>query len=743
MRSFTPPRTIAIAVAVVQIHYCLSLTTFRTVTGAMRETDAAHDPCFISTSGALEDDANASLDEDNHNGVSILGDISMLSVETAQPAGEELQTGLTLPSGFASFLMSDEDAGMSSDGGVPLEGIALLSETLSGGAAIIDVVGIQETNTTTAGNIALSDVDMDHFSDNEADEVEGETHIVPPPWTIGDDGVFAFGHAEDTPAPETGVDDVLQDLYDELDDIDELTAPHIAAAFHIHGDTQNNLSLLGFLYHWSLNNTVATTKKPSPTLAAFHDFRSRKATTVHKTDLRGDKCDFQGINWKRLGVRRQEARKLRNGSYQNYRNLTRRGYSDSDLLSNSRIDNDGENFFKFRLMDFNHKINLAHFQLRNLVACTSKNNVFYAGESRVYQMNPIYRQKFTRMDLTEPEVQSSHGLPWSSVQISTIAADHGILIAGGFHGEYGMMSLNQPDAKHVEGLVVDHPNCITNHMQVQISRQSGLPEAVIASNDHGLRALDCTSNKFVKEHSYEQAINCSAQSPDFRLRVLVGDTCDVIISNADTGEVLQRLDGHDDYGFACAWADNGWHVATGNQDKLVKIWDARMWTRSDGKGKPLTTISSTMAGVRSLKYSPLGSGKRVLLAAEPADILSVIDAETYTSKQTLDLFGEIAGADFSPDGQEIYVGVHDDLKGGIMEFEKCGHGRTFEHRRLFQRRQDNSARTGSEDEEIDMLDTAGLDWKQNPEDTIRRPNKIRTATHRRRRAARLGDMDPY
>jgi len=402
------------------------------------------------------------------------------------------------------------------------------------------------------------------------------------------------------------------------------------------------------------------------------------------------------------------------------------------------LDN-SENYFKFRRMDFKHKINLAHFQLRNLLACTSRNNVFYAGESRVYQTNPVYGQKGVRMNLTNPEVQPTQSPPWTGIQISTLAADHNILLAGGFCGEYALVALDRPGAKHTEGLILDDQNSITNHIQIQLNRHSGLPQAAIASNDCGMRILDCTTNMFVGHHKFDHAINCSALSPDHRLRALVGDTRNVMICNAETGEILQELDGHVDYGFACAWADNGWHVATGNQDKLVKIWDARMWTDSFGTGKPIQTISAMSAGVRSLKFSPLGSGKRVLVAAEPADIVSVIDAESYVSKQTLDFYGEIAGVDFSPDGQELFVGIHDSLRGGIMEFEKCGFGQLYGHEDAYHechREPDNI------DEDSDDM-YSGLDWKATMDEVVADPRSKRSATHRRRKPAHLGDMDPF
>ena len=73
-------------------------------------------------------------------------------------------------------------------------------------------------------------------------------------------------------------------------------------------------------------------------------------------------------------------------------------------------------------------------------------------------------------------------------------------------------------------------------------------------------------------------------------------------------------------------------AATGFQDKSIKIWDARRWTNSRGVATPVCTLRSEMAGVRALKFSPVGSGKRVLVAAEEADFVNIIDAQTFQAK---------------------------------------------------------------------------------------------------------------
>lgn len=324
-----------------------------------------------------------------------------------------------------------------------------------------------------------------------------------------------------------------------------------------------------------------------------------------------------------------------------------------------------DNYFGFRQLDFRHKVVISHFQLRNLITCPSQGSVIYAATTKALHYNPIIDSTPTElMDLKMSRALSLHAVS-HGYQISTLTSGHDIVVAGGYEGQYALTSTRAPrDSKHIEGVITEQPNDITNHAQVHLSRSSS-PLVTFASNDSGIRTLDVTTNKFISEHMYDYAINCTAISPDRRLRVMVGDNRKVMICNSDTGGVLQELDGHLDYGFACDWSENGWTVATGNQDMQVNIWDARYWSR------PVISIAAGMAGVRKLKFSPLGSGRPILVAAEPADYINIINAETFDSKQTLSFFGEIGGFDFTNMGQELIVANCDKARGGIFAFERC------------------------------------------------------------------------
>lgn len=259
--------------------------------------------------------------------------------------------------------------------------------------------------------------------------------------------------------------------------------------------------------------------------------------------------------------------------------------------------------------------------------------------------------------------------------ISTLDAGCGLLMSGTFGGDYFLQSLSNEDRRNYsEGQISTNISGITNHIKIYKPRRSDSPAAAIASNDNRFRLMDLRTEKFTSTFTYPFALNCSAISPDGRLRVVVGDDLNVLITNAETGEILQQLSGHRDYGFACDWSDNGYTVATGFQDKTVKIWDARRWHNSSGVSSPIHTINTEMAGVRNLRFSPTGCGKPILAAAEEADYIHLIDASTFSSKQTIDIFGEIGGVAFTNDGQNFNVLCCDAHRGGLLQFERCSYG---------------------------------------------------------------------
>lgn len=368
--------------------------------------------------------------------------------------------------------------------------------------------------------------------------------------------------------------------------------------------------------------------------------------------------DIQQIPWwEVMRVKRPQVRALRDACYTSYHNLE---YSPRFA---QRLPND-ETFFRGKSMHTKHRATIEHFQLRNLMSVVSHNTVEFAHESKLYSWVPGYDDLVCLIDLSKPSVESCFQCP---VKISTMSSRHGVSIAGGFCGEYALRAAGT-DEPAAEGYVTKDFNGITTHIDIVKHRTSRSPTAIIASNDKHLRVLDCESNQFVADYALSCAVNCTATSPDGRLRAVVGDSPDAWVIEADTGRPVHPLRGHRDFGFACAWSPDMRHIATGNQDKTVIIWDARTW-------RILETIESDVAGYRSLRFSPVGGGPRTLLLCEPADRIAIVDAQTYQSRQVHDFFGEIGGADYTPDGGAIWVANTDQHFGGFMEYERWQWGK--------------------------------------------------------------------
>lgn len=450
-------------------------------------------------------------------------------------------------------------------------------------------------------------------------------------------------------------------------------------------------------------------------------------------DLDEKRCDFQGIDWYVVGATRQVTRQMRKKTYQNHTNVL--PYDDRppapsalqrlnvSMRTRSKAFHTNANYFRFRQMHRNFNPCEPHFQLRHTLSASSKNSVFFAAKGKIWCADPQLDTVDCVMDFRKPRSESDVR-PIEGV--STLTASDGVLVIGGYDGNYALKSLSSGiDSPHTLGTLTPQDGVIhegigyTNHVCTFLDRHSGLPHAVFSNNDNYVRILDCYSNRFTRVHKYGWAVNCTATSPDGRLRVIVGDTCSPWIVDAEKGDKLVRLANHTDFGFACAWSPDGRHVATGNQDRIVQIWDSRAWSQ------PVEVLSTELAGVRSMQFSPLGGGKPVLLLAEPADFVSVVDAQTFQSRQQFDFFGEIGGISFIPDGSKFFVANTDAQFGGILEFDQVGDYGEYSQRRHGRQQRAVLEMDESSSENADEL--AGM-------------NAMSTRAHRKRCGFELGDL---
>ncbi|EZF75555.1 hypothetical protein H105_02965 [Trichophyton soudanense CBS 452.61] len=441
------------------------------------------------------------------------------------------------------------------------------------------------------------------------------------------------------------------------------------ADMSMHTETfERNLTVEQFIRQWYLRARMSHDrlgiKHPYPPIAseAMNVQNWQRPTKISRPDdHKGRNFDIQNIPWtSKLNVDRAAARSLRDQWYTSYHNLRFQphGYAITPR--------DTENYFKAKNMYTKFKATMAHFQLRNLMSVRASNVVQYVYRNKVYSVTPFYDVQDTILELTESVSSNPVADP---LKISTMKAKHGVTVVGGFSGEYAYKGEIHGYEK-VEGRITKHLNGITNHIDIVQHRTSHTPQAIIASNDNSIRILDCEKNKFIATHRFARAINCTDTSPDGRLRVIVGDSADSWVVDSETGKPVQPLAGHRDYGFACAWSPDMLHIATSNQDKTVNIWDARMW-------RILQTLDSDVAGYRSLRFSPVGGGPRTLLMCEPADRFVIVNAQNYQTRQVHEFFGEIGGADFTPDGGRIWLSNMDSRFGGLMEFDRIQWGQEF------------------------------------------------------------------
>lgn len=446
--------------------------------------------------------------------------------------------------------------------------------------------------------------------------------------------------------------------------------------------------------------------------------------TIHQEDLNGEKLDFQGIDWTERSSR-SNIRAIREEHERRrieHRVFTGHGLTYPHCLRNT------ENYFSFRRMNTKHRVTYPHFQLRNLMTALSRNDIIYATKQAIVRTDAMGSPAVPVIDLQKQLVNGQ------ASQVTTLAAHNNVLIAGGIEGDYAIADLSSTDETSVHFGVVkdcfaDARSYISNHVHMFDSRSSYAPYAALCSNDHRLRVLDCTTGSMLHSFAYPAAVNCSATSPDGRMRVIVGDFQETLITNAETGQPFETLNAHVDDAFACAWADDGIHVASAAQDSTIAVWDARFWKR------PITVMPSELSIPRVLRFSPIGSGPRVLVSAEADDYISIINAQTWDSKQVFDFFGPTAGISMTPDGQSLFVANSEKRFGGIIELQRTGWGADDESL---------SSRWGNSYDDAHGYTYAGLDDEDadwgGDSDMELDPRVVSSASERDRRGLNLGDF---
>lgn len=391
---------------------------------------------------------------------------------------------------------------------------------------------------------------------------------------------------------------------------------------------------------------------------------SRPTQEVTQAHLNTGNVDMQGIRWQLIGPSRANAAIARAMLHQTDPG-TSYWHPQSYVRPPTVVTEDRH--YRFRSFAPRHRAKFSHYQLRHVLAANNRNQIFYATGFEVKRASLACPTTVdTVMDLANP------GNSATPFRITCLAAppnlcvterENGVLLAGGFYGEYALLNTNN-GSKYTQGFVTHAYNGLVTHIHGYQDRRSGLLQAAFCSNDRKVRLMDVGSMTFTATHKYDYAINCAATSPDGRLRVLVGDSSETLITDAERGQAVVTLDKQTDHGFACAWSQDGRYVATGTQDGNTVVWDARNWS------SPLRHLPSALSCARSLNFTDTGA----LVVAENEDVVRVYDQGNFKVCQELRFFGSIAGVALMDGGAEIAIANADKTVGGLLTFERSSRG---------------------------------------------------------------------
>lgn len=436
-------------------------------------------------------------------------------------------------------------------------------------------------------------------------------------------------------------------------------------------DPRRHYDVADFMDTWRLHS-IANKQLPPFEPGIQSSIRlGRPPEQVTREQAESGNVDMQGTRWHMIGPSQECAHVARAMLHPSSAgsNYSRSSQYDRPWSSAGHVDSP----YRFRAFVPRHRASFEHYQLRNVLAATDRNNVFYVSTgNRVMRASlacPTSQE--TAMNLSKPSNTAAGFritcLSASSRSMAPGSVTDNVLIAGGFHGEYAVLNVEGEQRQPSEGFVTHAYNGLVTHVHNYQDRRSGLLRAAFCSNDHQVRLMDLHKLTFTNTFHYDHAINCAATSTDGRLRVLVGDSTDTMITDADRGVPLVTLREHTDHAFGCAWSPNGRHVATAAQDGGLVVWDARSWKQS------LCRFESSMSCARSLHFTDNGA----LVAAENEDIVTIYDGPSFGHKQEIRFFGSIAGVTLLDGGAELAVANADKTLGGLLTFERRFPGQTL------------------------------------------------------------------
>jgi len=337
------------------------------------------------------------------------------------------------------------------------------------------------------------------------------------------------------------------------------------------------------------------------------------------------------------------------------------------------VRDDGK-FYKFRYSKFDTNSYLCHFQLRNLIASPTKNDIYYYAKDSIRHWSPITHESTT--------VYSLNGI---TQNVYSLTASKDIVAFGIGLGFYVVCNINSPENCEITALPrIDQNDPLSSTIDYTINylkfidNHTRNSELLIASNDYYCRMVDVNTFKYTYEYKDRNPINCASLRNDEKTLLLVGDDTTAKLTDINSNKEICRINDHYDYLFSCDWAPSGNYFATGGQDRCARIYDFRNMKHS------LNVLPMKIDSVRSMRFT---EDNQYLAVAEQIDYVHIYDAANglFLREQVIDFFAEIVGISFTPgNGQTFYISTVDSEvnpqapfipvihnNGTLMEFERC------------------------------------------------------------------------
>ena len=355
--------------------------------------------------------------------------------------------------------------------------------------------------------------------------------------------------------------------------------------------------------------------------------------------------DHQGIPWNSQNIDSREETRNKRMIFFN----SNRGKHYSFMNQGDNTINNACPLFKF-VMSHNIYSKESHRQLRNLVHCTSPENVYInTSLNKLCKYDPIRRKT---EEIASPKFRT--------ISFHVLGED---IVIGGFQGQLMMVDTSK-NIKFVRTLSEDlsrSTNC------VKLFMEQGTLRILACSNDKKVRII--SPDIETPESTFELgfSVNYGSVSQDRKKIALCLDSPEDLVIDRNTGEVLHRLNGHVGNGFSADWdPSNEFYLATANEDETVMIWDIRQGSELT----PLNILHSTAGFAYKVQYSRNG---KYLAFSEINDFLNIFDKREFKERQVIDYFGSITGFTFSESCREdlrIFLGVADSTFHSLIELQE-------------------------------------------------------------------------